>query len=69
MIGKRRVNLTTYTLRVLAPSLEPEEGAYIATEEDKRVLADLPAMIEHAEEELESHLPEGYLVMITEWSK
>ena len=66
-----RDTLTTYSLRVLVPPVPYEERphVYSATEQDKRVMADLPAMLELVEEQLEGLLPEGYQVRITEWNK
>lgn len=61
-------NLATYTLQVFGPESEPaEEGsAYRWSESDKRVLANLPAMVEAVEEDLTALLPEGYTATITE---
>jgi len=64
------MTLATYTLQVLGPESEPaEEGsAYRWDEQDKRVLSNLPAMLEAVEEDLTSLLPEGYQAKIKEWS-
>lgn len=64
-------NLSTYNLQVFSPPVAPEEetSAYRWSESDKRVLADLPAMLEQIEDELTSKLPDGYEVRITEWDK
>lgn len=64
-------NIATYNLQVFSPEVEPEKetSMYRWGEADKRVLADLPAMLELAEEELTTLLPEGYAVRITEWNK
>lgn len=61
-------NLATYTLQVFGPEQEPaEEGsAYRWGEQDKRVLSNLPAMLEAVEEDLTLLLPEGYRAIITE---
>lgn len=66
-----RGTLTTYTLRVLLPPIPYEEREHVhsATEQDKRVLADLPSMLEQIEEQLEEMMPDGYQVRITEWNK
>jgi len=63
-------NLATYNLQVFGPEDEPaEEGsAYRWGEQDKRVLADLPAMLEAVEEDLTDLLPDGYQAVIKEWS-
>lgn len=39
----------------------------ILTDEDKRVLSNLPAMLEAVEEDLSDLLPEGYYARIKEW--
>lgn len=64
-------NLACYTINFYGPESEPaEEGsAYRWGESDKRLLANLPAIIEAAEEDLNDLLPEGYTVKITEWDK
>lgn len=61
--------IATYTIQVFAPEEVPaDEGSadqwYI---EDKRVLANLPALLEAAEEDLTKLLPEGYRAIIKEW--
>jgi len=60
------VNLATFTLQVLGP--EPEEGSGLS-DSDKRVLANLPAVVEAVEEDMSDLLPEGYSVRIEEWSE
>ena len=62
-------NLAAYVLNIFGPESEPaEEGsAYRWSESDKRVLANLPAMIEAVEEDLTSLLPEGYRAIVKEW--
>ena len=59
-------NLACYTLNVYGPESEPaEEGsAYRWGDTDKRLLANLPAMIEAIEEDLTDLLPEGYTAKI-----
>lgn len=66
-----RGTLTTYSLRILVPPVPYEEREHVhsETDQDKRVLADLPALLEHAEEQIEKALPDGYQVRITEWDK
>jgi len=69
--------LATYTLQVFAPDTKVAPGEPIperppvhqATEQDKRVLADLPAMIEMLEDALQDLLRDGYSVRISEWNK
>lgn len=63
-----RETLTTYNLQVLAPATDYEDVRR-HTDTDKRILADLPAMLENVEEQLEALLPDGYQVRITEWDK
>lgn len=62
-----RTNIATWNIQIFSP--EPEEDAPRLSETDKRVLADLPAILEAAEEDLEDLLPEGYVARITEWNK
>jgi hypothetical protein len=59
-------NLACYTLNVYGPESEPaEEGsAYRWGDKDKRLLANLPAMIEAIEEDFTDLLPEGYTAKI-----
>lgn len=64
-----RPTLNTYTIMVLAPAVDYEDHVLTLDDTAKRVLADLPAMLEQVEEELERKLPEGYGVRITEWNK
>jgi len=61
-----RTNIATFNIQVFSP--EPEEEAPRLTDTDKRVLADLPAMLEAVEEDLENLLPEDYKVRISEWN-
>lgn len=64
-------NIATYNLQVFSPEVDPAEetSMYRWSESDKRVLSDLPAMLELIEEQLEGILPDGYQVRITEWNK
>lgn len=62
----RKTILATYDLQIFSP--EPEGDVPKLTEMDKRVLADLPARLEVMEELLEQTFPEGYQVLIREWS-
>ena len=61
-------NLWAGTINVYGPEQVPsEEGsAYRWAEQDKRVLANLPAMLEAVEEDLTALLPEGYRCIIKE---
>lgn len=59
--------LATFNLQVIgpnAPALVPRHW----TQEDKRVLSNLPAMLEAVEEDLSNLLPPGYEARIREWS-
>ena len=60
--------LARYVLSVRSPEVVPaEEGsAYRWALSDQRVLANLPAMIEAAEEDLQKLMPDGYSVTIRE---
>ena len=60
--------LTRYVLSVRSPEVVPaEEGsAYKWDLSDQRLLANLPAMVEAAEENLQDLLPEGYTITIRE---
>jgi len=58
--------IATYTVQIFGPE-DDEEKPYRWLESDKRVLADLPAMLEHAEENIQTLLPEGYKAVIKEW--
>ena len=66
-----RFNLAAYVLNIYGPESEPaEEGsAYRWSESDKRVLANLPAIIESVEEDVTSLLPEGYRCIVKEWNQ
>jgi hypothetical protein len=65
--------LSTYSLQVSVDvKFNPEEErppVHQATEQDKRVLADLPAIIEMMEDAVQDLLPEGYSVRITYWNQ
>lgn len=63
------INLATYNLQVFSPMGDREVPVHRETEADKRVLADMPAMLELVEEQLTDLMPEGYYVQITEWNK
>jgi hypothetical protein len=58
-------NIATYNLQVLSPY--PDLTAPSLNESEKRVLADLPAILELAQEELSDRLPTGFRVRIAEW--
>jgi hypothetical protein len=53
--------LNTYNLQILSPAENTSRG-----DQDKRVLSNLPAMLEAVEEDLTLILPEGYTAKITE---
>ena len=63
--------LARYVLSIRSPEVVPaEEGsAYRWDLSDQRLLANLPAMIEAAEEDLQGLLPEGYQVKISAWAE
>lgn len=63
--------IATHTLQVFGPTDVPaEEGsADVWLKEDQRVLANLPAILEAAEEDITKLLPEGYRCIINEWDK
>lgn len=61
-----KASLATYNLQVFSP--DPEDPAPSLSDADKRLLADLPAMILQVEEEMQERLPTGFQVKITEWS-
>lgn len=65
------MTLATYNIQILGPEEQPaEEGsAFRWSQEDKRVLSNLPAMLEAVEEDLSELLPEGYSARITEWNE
>jgi hypothetical protein len=56
--------LATYDLQVVSAG---QEGSAL-TQDDKRVLANLPAMLEAVEEDLTALLPPGYEAVIKEWN-
>lgn len=61
-------NLARYTLDFYSPEVVPaEEGsAYRWDMTDARLRANLPAMLEAVEEDLQKLMPEGYQVRIRE---
>ncbi len=64
-------NIATYTIQVFSPEPETYRGFKAKEVEDlkrtdKRVLANLPAMLEAVEEDLTNLLPEGYRAIIKE---
>ena len=71
------LNLASFTVQIFRPEGEPArdiggrriKGHYVLGEQDKRVLANLPAMMEVLEEDLTSLLPEGYRAIAKEWSE
>jgi hypothetical protein len=62
-------NLATYTLQIFGPESVPaEEGsAYRWGDSDKRLLSNLPAIMESVEEDLTDLLPDGYRAIIRAW--
>ena len=60
--------LARYVLSIRSPEVVPaEEGsAYKWDLSDQRLLANLPAMIEAAQENLQDLMPEGYTVTLSE---
>lgn len=58
-------NIATYNLQIFSPT--PQSAAPSLNERELRVLADLPAIMEAAEETLTNQLPEGFEARITEW--
>lgn len=64
----RKINcIATFDLQVI--SSRPASDAPSLNESEKRVLADLPAIMEQAEEELSRRLPASFRVQITEWNE
>lgn len=63
--------IATYTIQVFGPESVPaEEGSSdVWMKEDQRVLSNLPAMLEAAEEDLTKLLPDGYRAIIKDWSE
>ncbi len=60
--------LTTFNVQILTP--EPlEVSPFTLPAQDKRVLANLPAMLESIEEDLSDLLPEGYEARIRSWDE
>lgn len=59
------MTLATYTLRVLREDGITPPSLFTPQEEDRRMLANLPAMLEAVEEDLSKLLPEGYRAIIT----
>lgn len=57
--------IASYTLRVVREGGRTPPSLYTPQEEDKRLLANLPAMLEAVEEDLTKLLPEGYRATIT----
>ena len=60
--------IATFTLQIFSEPVAADEGSADQwMREDQRVLANLPAMLEAAEEDLTKLLPEGYSARIKEW--
>lgn len=60
--------IATYNVQVFSEPVPAEEGSADQWAlEDKRVLANLPAMLEAVEEDLTKLLPPGYSAVIKEW--
>ena len=67
-------NLATYTLQIFGPedetlSWSPSGPRSSHDDTDKRLLADLPAIMESVEEDLTDLLPEGYRAVVKVWDK
>lgn len=60
-------NLASYRVDIQSPEIvEAQEGsAYTWEMSDQRLLANLPAMMEAVEENLQDLMPEGYTVSVT----
>lgn len=63
-------NLACFNLNIYGPEVALEDVSPLSTsnQQDKRVLANLPAMLEAVEEDLTKLLPPGYSAVIREWS-
>ena len=63
--------IATYTIQVFGPESVPaDEGSADTWErEDQRVLANLPAILEAAEEDVTKLLPDGYRAIIANWEE
>lgn len=63
--------IATYTVQVFGPTEVPadEGSADQWMREEQRVLANLPALLEAAEEDLTKLLPEGYRAIISNWEE
>lgn len=59
--------IATYNIQIMAPG-EAGEWGDDWERPDKRVLSNLPAMLEAVEEDLTKLLPPGYEARIREWS-
>jgi hypothetical protein len=61
--------MQTYTLQILRPEETPaEEGSAFGLEQqEKRLAANLPAMLEDLLENLNDVLPEGFAARLLEW--
>lgn len=62
------LNLASYRVDIFSPEVvEAQEGsAYTWEMSDQRLLANLPAMMEMVEENLQTLMPEGYRVEVRE---
>ncbi len=65
------LNLASYRVDIFSPEVvEAQEGSAFTWEmSDQRLLANLPAMMESMEEDLQNLLPDGYSVRITPWKE
>jgi len=63
-----RFNLARYTINVYSPEVvaHEESSEYKWALSDNRVLADLPAVMEHVAEKISEILPVGYTVKVEE---
>ena len=61
-------NIATYRLEILGPDSPPGASPFHNVQNDRRILANVPAMLEAVEEDLTDLLPEGYRAVIKEES-
>lgn len=65
-VAQTEETIQTYTIQVIEESPNNRDGFI---RQHKRVLADLPAMMEAAEEDLSDLLPDGFRVVIKQWNE
>jgi hypothetical protein len=62
--------IATHTIQIIIDDPPADEGsAWQAEQREKRVLADLPAMLEEVEQNLTDLLPEGWKAVVTKWTE